>query len=364
MARLKRARRKPAAETSAARLSPGFYGGTNHRACPACPALGSRGCSLRLCGRSWSEWLAAKGPQAGRQRARATVYQAVACIFQALPCVTATVQLRCLSLAGTLPLQPPAARNLPLSPHRPPAAAPPPITPCPPCLQPSNYHYYQPLWTLVGGGFKDAAESRRPTADVMPAGAEWIHAHVAEFDPTTNKVQAGLQAAPRSCIPLAACAVHGVLSPGSRGHHQEQHGNSRSTAWALQAAAPLPAPCTPKPRFNPLKPPQTQVRTADGHSYEYEYLVVATGMQPKWHKVKGLADALGDGRVVSNMSFATAPLTHKAVQGLKEGHALFTMPKGTVKCPGAGHKVRAARGAQRLHRWGLADPGRARHTCP
>jgi hypothetical protein len=43
--------------------------------------------------------------------------------------------------------------------------------------------------------------------------------------------------------------------------------------------------------------------------------------------------------VVSNMNVGTAPLTFKAVQGLKQGHAVFTMPKGVIKCPGAGQKV-------------------------
>jgi NADPH-dependent 2,4-dienoyl-CoA reductase/sulfur reductase-like enzyme len=135
-------------------------------------------------------------------------------------------------------------------------------------VQPSRHHYYQPLWTLVGGGFKDIEESRRPMGDVLPAGADWVPAHVTEFRPSDNRVT-----------------------------------------------------------------------TSDGRSYEYDYLVVATGMQPKWAKVRGLPEALGDGAVVSNMSFRTAPLTHKAVSALRSGRALFTMPKGVVKCPGAGHKV-------------------------
>jgi hypothetical protein len=62
-------------------------------------------------------------------------------------------------------------------------------------------------------------------------------------------------------------------------------------------------------------------------------------LQPKWAKVKGLKDALGDGRVVSNMAFETAPLTFKALENLKEGHAVFTMPTGVIKCPGAGQKA-------------------------
>lgn len=62
--------------------------------------------------------------------------------------------------------------------------------------------------------------------------------------------------------------------------------------------------------------------------------------QAKWERVKGLPAALGDGKVVSNMSFGTAPKTFQALQNLQEGHALFTFPPGVVKCPGAGQKVR------------------------
>jgi hypothetical protein len=41
------------------------------------------------------------------------------------------------------------------------------------------------------------------------------------------------------------------------------------------------------------------------------------------------------------VSYRTAPMTHRAVSALKAGEALFTMPKGVIKCPGAGHKVGA-----------------------
>jgi sulfide:quinone oxidoreductase len=52
----------------------------------------------------------------------------------------------------------------------------------------SSLHNLQPLWTLVGGGFKDVNASKRPMADVMPAGVDWIRAGAAEFDPDNNKV--------------------------------------------------------------------------------------------------------------------------------------------------------------------------------
>ena len=35
-------------------------------------------------------------------------------------------------------------------------------------IEPSDTHYYQPLWTLVGGGQADIAPTARPEASVMP----------------------------------------------------------------------------------------------------------------------------------------------------------------------------------------------------
>ena len=36
-------------------------------------------------------------------------------------------------------------------------------------IEPAETHYYQPLWTLVGGGRAPAAESARSEASVMPS---------------------------------------------------------------------------------------------------------------------------------------------------------------------------------------------------
>ena len=55
-------------------------------------------------------------------------------------------------------------------------------------IEPSEVHYYQPIWTLVGGGVFDRDVSKRPTADFIPAGATWIKDKVASFDPDNNSV--------------------------------------------------------------------------------------------------------------------------------------------------------------------------------
>ncbi|MFF2661936.1 FAD-dependent oxidoreductase [Kitasatospora sp. NPDC058032] len=55
-------------------------------------------------------------------------------------------------------------------------------------LDPSEHHYYQPLWTLVGGGRAPLAESIRPQASVMPKGVAWIRRAAVAIDPEAREV--------------------------------------------------------------------------------------------------------------------------------------------------------------------------------
>jgi sulfide:quinone oxidoreductase len=55
-------------------------------------------------------------------------------------------------------------------------------------IEPSAKHYYQPLWTLVGGGIFSPEESGRNEADLIPHGVRWIQDHVESFAPAENSV--------------------------------------------------------------------------------------------------------------------------------------------------------------------------------
>jgi len=55
-------------------------------------------------------------------------------------------------------------------------------------IEPSKTHYYQPIWTLVGGGVFDKEISARPEADYIPPGATWIQDSVESFDPDNKAV--------------------------------------------------------------------------------------------------------------------------------------------------------------------------------
>ncbi len=135
-------------------------------------------------------------------------------------------------------------------------------------IEPSPWHHYQPLWTLVGGGCASQAEGRRPTARVMPAGVRWIQERAASIDPE------------RCCVILGS-----------------------------------------------------------GESIAYDYLVLCPGVDLHWERTPGLRDTLGQGGVSSNYEYDLAPRTWEFLKDLRQGTALFSMPSGPVKCPGAPQKI-------------------------
>jgi sulfide:quinone oxidoreductase len=55
-------------------------------------------------------------------------------------------------------------------------------------VDPGAEHYYQPLWTLVGGGLASASASVRPRSATIPDGVTWIRAGVTGVDPEGRTV--------------------------------------------------------------------------------------------------------------------------------------------------------------------------------
>ena len=55
-------------------------------------------------------------------------------------------------------------------------------------IEPSDKHYYQPAWTLVGGGAFNIKDTERNEKDFIPNGATWIKDRVASFQPENNQV--------------------------------------------------------------------------------------------------------------------------------------------------------------------------------
>lgn len=55
-------------------------------------------------------------------------------------------------------------------------------------IDPADIHYYQPGWTMVGGGIFDPATTARTMASLIPDGVRWIKAAVAAFEPDKKAI--------------------------------------------------------------------------------------------------------------------------------------------------------------------------------
>ena len=55
-------------------------------------------------------------------------------------------------------------------------------------IEPRTQHYYQPGWTLVGGGVFQREQTERQMAGLMPKSVQWIHAACAAFEPERNQI--------------------------------------------------------------------------------------------------------------------------------------------------------------------------------
>lgn len=56
-------------------------------------------------------------------------------------------------------------------------------------IEPSEKHYYQPAWTLVGGGAFDIKKTVRDESSVIPKGAVWIKDKVIDLIPQNNALR-------------------------------------------------------------------------------------------------------------------------------------------------------------------------------
>ncbi|KAK0165985.1 hypothetical protein PV328_004450 [Microctonus aethiopoides] len=56
-------------------------------------------------------------------------------------------------------------------------------------VEPNEVHYYQPLFTLIGGGLKKFESSKKPMADVIPRGTLWLKDRVISIKADENTVK-------------------------------------------------------------------------------------------------------------------------------------------------------------------------------
>ena len=73
-------------------------------------------------------------------------------------------------------------------------------------IDPADIHYYQPGWTMVGGGIFKPEVTAREMAAVIPSKAKWIKAAVAGFEPDAKQVIL------EGCRPISYDAL--IVCPG------------------------------------------------------------------------------------------------------------------------------------------------------
>ncbi|EDV95859.1 GH15540 [Drosophila grimshawi] len=56
-------------------------------------------------------------------------------------------------------------------------------------LDPADKHYYQPMFTLIGGGMKRLEHSYKTMEEVLPKKAKWLRDSAVEFNPDSNTVK-------------------------------------------------------------------------------------------------------------------------------------------------------------------------------
>ena len=90
-------------------------------------------------------------------------------------------------------------------------------------------------------------------------------------------------------------------------------------------------------------PDTNQVTLDDGSIIDYDYLIVAGGLQINWNKIPGLEEGLAkpDSGVVSIYNYHHSAKTWQTFNALKQTakRMLFTVPVGLIKCAGAPPKI-------------------------
>ncbi|XP_070178657.1 sulfide:quinone oxidoreductase, mitochondrial-like [Littorina saxatilis] len=87
-------------------------------------------------------------------------------------------------------------------------------------------------------------------------------------------------------------------------------------------------------------PKNNSLTTSSGKQIQYDYLVVAAGLQLNYDQVKGLTEALqSDPQVCSNYDPKYVTKTFPALEAIQSGNAIFTFPNTPVKCGGAAQKI-------------------------
>ncbi len=123
--------------------------------------------------------------------------------------------------------------------------------------------------------------------------------------------------------------------------------------WTLVGAGVVPREVSARPmasvmpegarwirqRVRSFAPNEDHVVLEDGSKLAYRQLVVAPGIELRWDLVEGLASALGTGGVCSIYAYDQVAYVWQTLRAFAGGKAVFTFPRGPIKCAGAPQKI-------------------------
>lgn len=125
--------------------------------------------------------------------------------------------------------------------------------------------------------------------------------------------------------PLWTLVAAGVVPPEKTAREERKY-IPRGTDWIQERALEI-------------HPSENLVKSESGRNLEYDFLVVAPGIQVNVDAIPGLPQAMGHDGVGSIYLYEQAPKVWRMLQEFRGGRALFTQPATPYKCPGASQKI-------------------------
>ncbi|HUH53534.1 MAG TPA: FAD/NAD(P)-binding oxidoreductase [Microbacteriaceae bacterium] len=95
-------------------------------------------------------------------------------------------------------------------------------------LEPAKTHYYQPIWTLVGGGLAPVEQSAKPMSKLIPKGVKWVQQAAVSVDAQTQTVKTadGTEIEYNRLVVAAGIQLDWDATPGMWEAVNSDHGSS------------------------------------------------------------------------------------------------------------------------------------------
>ena len=116
-------------------------------------------------------------------------------------------------------------------------------------------------------------------------------------------------------------------------------------------------------RVTAVFPDDSAVELSSGRRIEYRQLIVAAGIEQRWHEIPGLADAVDTPALVSNYTLPLAEKASVALREIRSGTVVFTQAAEPASCAGVAQKPMYL-ACDRWRRLGVLDDIRVVFVTP